>query len=72
MAPVLCFATPREMHHENTSTGHIGDHHFSVFLLLDHDRYEHHVRVGCCPASALSGEEGRSARLPRVTIHAIR
>jgi len=43
---VLCFATPRDTHHENAATGRLGDHHFSVLLLFHHHCDEHYVRAG--------------------------
>jgi hypothetical protein len=42
------------MHHENTARHRIGDHHFSVFLLLDHDSYEHYVCAGFSRAKILN------------------
>ena len=46
MAPVLCFVTSGDTHHEETIEGRFGDCYFSVFLLLSHHRYEFHVRPG--------------------------
>ena len=41
------------LHHENASAGRIGDRYFSVFLLLDHHWYEHHVWLGFGDAKIL-------------------
>jgi hypothetical protein len=51
---MLCFATPEDTHHENSATGRIGDCYFSVFLLLDHNRDEHHVCAGLNRAKVLA------------------
>ena len=52
-APVLWSTTPGDMHHENTATGRLCDHHFSVFLLLDHDCHESHVCAGLSDVKVL-------------------
>jgi len=43
MAPVLCFVTSGDTHHEEAYQGCFGNRYFSGFLLFDHRRDEHHV-----------------------------
>jgi len=40
MAPVICFVTSGDAHHEEAIQGRFGDRYFSVFLLLSHHRYQ--------------------------------
>ena len=46
----------------NSATGRIGDRYFSVFLLLDHNRYEHHVCAGLNRAKVITEIGGLSNR----------
>lgn len=51
MAPVFCFVTSGDTHHEEAYQGCSGNCYFSGFLLLDHHRNEHWIRR-CWPFEA--------------------
>jgi hypothetical protein len=40
IAPVICFVTSGDAHHEEAIQGHLSDHDISVFLLFSHNHYQ--------------------------------